>query len=120
VTGIDELREKRDEITKMLQSEEEEKTNIQKDLVLLTKRLAEVDDSLSRKYAYINDYDRTIEDVEAAYGKVFTSFRSMLQTIYFYFKFLVSFYGSKLLELHLISPKFSKQYSECLKQSISS
>ena len=54
----------------MLQSEEEEKTNIQKDLVLLTKRLAEVDDSLSRKYAYINDYDRTIEDVEAAYGKV--------------------------------------------------
>jgi hypothetical protein len=87
VIGIDELREKRDEITKMLQSEEEEKTNIQKDLVLLTKRLAEVDDSLSRKYAYINDYDRTIEDVEAAYGKVFTSFRSI--KIYFFLTFQI-------------------------------
>lgn len=68
--GIEELREKRDEIRKILQVEEEEKANIQKDLVVLTKRLAEVDDSLSRKYAYTNEYDKTIHEVEAAYSKV--------------------------------------------------
>lgn len=68
--GIEELREKKDEIKKMLQVEEEEKANIQKDLVVLTKRLAEIDDSLSRKYAYTSEYDKTIHEVEAAYSKV--------------------------------------------------
>lgn len=68
--GIEELREKRDEIKKILQVEEEEKANIQKDLVVLTKRLAEIDDSLSRKYAYTNEYDKTIHEVEGAYSKV--------------------------------------------------
>lgn len=53
-----------------MQVEEEEKANIQKDLVILTKRLAEIDDSLSRKYAYTNEYDKTIHEVEAAYSKV--------------------------------------------------
>lgn len=72
IQRIDELREKRDEITKMLQTEEDEKASIQKDMVVLTKRLAEIDESLSRKYAYINEYDKTIEDVEAAYSKVIT------------------------------------------------
>lgn len=52
-----------------MQVEEEEKNNIQKDLVILTKRLAEIDDSLLRKYAYTNEYDKTIHEVEAAYSK---------------------------------------------------
>ena len=58
----------------MLQEEEEEKARIQNDMVVLTKRLAEIDESLTSKYAYINEYDKTIEDVEAAYGKVLTVF----------------------------------------------
>ncbi|KAI5061202.1 hypothetical protein GOP47_0023707 [Adiantum capillus-veneris] len=81
IQRIDELREKRDEITKMLQNEEEEKMSIQKDLVILTKRLAEIDESLSRKYAYINDYDKTIEDVEAAYGKILESSQALLHVL---------------------------------------
>lgn len=81
IQRIDELREKRDEITKMLQNEEEEKASIQKDLVVLTKRLAEIDESLSRKYAYINDYDKTIEDVEAAYGKILESSQALLHVL---------------------------------------
>jgi len=83
------LPEKRDEIKKILQVEEEEKANIQKDLVILTKRLAEIDDSLSRKYAYTNEYDKTIHEVEAAYSKVcnvyFLSFKNKyLQQLDFY------------------------------------
>jgi Sjoegren syndrome nuclear autoantigen 1 len=68
--GIDDLREKRNELAIMLEEEEEEKARIQNDMVVLTKRLSEIDESLASKYAYINEYDKTIEDVEAAYGKV--------------------------------------------------
>lgn len=68
--GIDDLREKRNELAIMLEEEEEEKARIQNDMVVLTKRLSEIDESLAGKYAYINEYDKTIEDVEAAYGKV--------------------------------------------------
>jgi predicted nucleic acid-binding Zn-ribbon protein len=68
--GIEELREKRDEIRRIVELEEEEKTNIQKDLVILNKRITELDESLSRNYAYSNGYDKTIHEVEAAYSKV--------------------------------------------------
>ncbi|BBM97137.1 sjoegren syndrome nuclear autoantigen 1 [Marchantia polymorpha subsp. ruderalis] len=78
---IEELREKRDEIKKILQVEEEEKANIQKDLVVLTKRLAEIDDSLSRKYAYTNEYDKTIHEVEAAYSKILESSQALLHVL---------------------------------------
>ncbi|XP_024392310.1 microtubule nucleation factor SSNA1 [Physcomitrium patens] len=78
---IEELREKRDEIKKILQVEEEEKNNIQKDLVILTKRLAEIDDSLLRKYAYTNEYDKTIHEVEAAYSKILESSQALLHVL---------------------------------------
>ncbi|KAG0578956.1 hypothetical protein M758_4G056000 [Ceratodon purpureus] len=81
VHRIEELREKRDEIKKILQVEEEEKANIQKDLVILTKRLAEIDDSLSRKYAYTNEYDKTIHEVEAAYSKILESSQALLHVL---------------------------------------
>ncbi|MCO5600959.1 hypothetical protein L7F22_055076 [Adiantum nelumboides] len=67
---IDELREKRDEVRKVVQQQEEEKVGLQKEMVALTKRLAEIDDSLSRKYAYSHEYDKTIQEVEGAYAKV--------------------------------------------------
>jgi Sjoegren syndrome nuclear autoantigen 1 len=47
--GIEELREKRDEIQLQIAEEESEKNKIQQDLQLLTKRLAHVNDSLARK-----------------------------------------------------------------------
>lgn len=47
--GIEELREKRDEIQLQIAEEEAEKNKIQQDLQLLTKRLAHVNDSLARK-----------------------------------------------------------------------
>ena len=48
-TGIDDLREKREEITKQLREDEGEKAKIQADLQTLTKRLAQVNDSVARK-----------------------------------------------------------------------
>lgn len=49
LAGIDDLREKREEIVKTLKEDEQEKSKIQADLQLLTKRLAQVNDSIARK-----------------------------------------------------------------------
>lgn len=81
VQRMDELREKRDELKKLLQVEEQEKASIQKDMVVLTKRLAEIDDSLSRKYAYSSEYDKTIQEVEAAYAKILESSQALLRVL---------------------------------------
>ena len=68
--GIEELREKKEKIKKVMQLEEEEKANIQRELAALTARLAVIDESLSQKYAYVEEYDKTIQDVESAFCKV--------------------------------------------------
>ena len=51
-------------------AEEEEKMRIQNDLRILTERLSRVNDSLSRKVASRNEYDKSIVETEAAYMKV--------------------------------------------------
>ncbi|EFJ33045.1 Sjogren syndrome nuclear autoantigen 1 [Selaginella moellendorffii] len=81
VHRIEELREKRDEIKRIMQLEEEEKAVIQKDLAALSKRLAELEDSLSRKYAYSSEYDKTIREVESAYAKILESSKALLHVL---------------------------------------
>ena len=43
---------------------------IQNDLAVLTKRLSHLNDSIARKTASRNEYDKTIQETEAAYLKV--------------------------------------------------
>ena len=43
---------------------------MQHDLHILTERLAAINESLARKIAVRNDYDRTIAETEGAYKKV--------------------------------------------------
>lgn len=47
--GIEDLREKREEVGKQIREEEGEKAKVQQDLQVLTKRLAHINDSLARK-----------------------------------------------------------------------
>eukprot|EP00959_Pyramimonas_sp_CCMP1952_P205826 4304268-Pyramimonas_sp.AAC.2 len=70
VKCLEDLRDKREEISKQITREEEEKSKIQNDLTVLTKRLAQINDSIARKVASRNDYDKTIQETEAAYLKV--------------------------------------------------
>jgi Sjoegren syndrome nuclear autoantigen 1 len=70
VKCLEDLRDKREEIGKQITREEEEKSKIQNDLTVLTKRLAQINDSIARKVASRNDYDKTIQETEAAYLKV--------------------------------------------------
>lgn len=68
--GIEDLCNKRDELQKQILVEEEEKGKIQNDLRILTERLARINESLAKKIASRNEYDRTIAETEAAYMKV--------------------------------------------------
>ncbi|XP_073386873.1 microtubule nucleation factor SSNA1 isoform X1 [Physcomitrium patens] len=79
--GIEELMKKRDSMKRVVQLEEEEKANIQRDLTALTKRLTEIDESLSRKYACVEDYENTIHNVESAYSKILESSQALLQVL---------------------------------------
>lgn len=47
--GIEDLREKREQILKQIQDEEMEKQRIQQELAALTQRLSRVNESLARK-----------------------------------------------------------------------
>ena len=69
-TGIEDLSAKRDELHKQILQEEEEKQRVQHDLRILTDRLAGINESLAKKIAIRNDYDKTIAETEAAYKKV--------------------------------------------------
>lgn len=70
VKCIEDLREKREEVNRQMLKEEEEKAKIQKDLTVLTDRLSKINEALARKTQARNEYDRTIQETEAAYMKV--------------------------------------------------
>ena len=61
---------KRDEIHKSILQEEEEKQKLQNDIRVLTERLAKVNESLAKKMASRNEFDKTIAETETAYMKV--------------------------------------------------
>lgn len=69
-SGIEELCSKRDELYKQILQEEEEKQKLQNDIRILTEKMAKVNESLAKKMATKNEFDRTIAETEAAYMKV--------------------------------------------------
>ena len=79
--GIEDLREKREEVNRQILKEEEEKAKIQKDLSILTDRLSKINESLSRKNQARNEYDKTIQETEAAYMKILESSQTLLHVL---------------------------------------
>ena len=61
VRCIEELCTKRDELQKQILVEEEEKSKLQNDLRLLSEKLAKLNESLAKKIAAKNEFDRTIQ-----------------------------------------------------------
>jgi len=79
--GIEDLREKREEVNKSIAADEEEKAKIQNDLRILTERLSRLNDNLARKIASRNEYDKTIQETEAAYAKIMESSQTLLHVL---------------------------------------
>jgi Sjoegren syndrome nuclear autoantigen 1 len=81
VKCIEDLREKREEINRQILRDEEAKAKIQQDLAIFTKRLSEVNEELAKKIQTRNEYDRTIQETEAAYMKILESSQTLLQVL---------------------------------------
>merc|ERR1711998_33580 len=81
VKCIEDLREKREEVNRSIAKDEEEKAKIQNDLRILTERLARINDNLARKISSRNEYDKTIQETEAAYSKIMESSQTLLHVL---------------------------------------
>ncbi|XP_078282203.1 microtubule nucleation factor SSNA1 [Rhinoraja longicauda] len=81
VKCIEELCTKREELNQQIIQEEEEKNKLQNDIRLLTDKLAKVNESLARKMATRNEFDRTIAETEAAYMKILESSQTLLTVL---------------------------------------
>ncbi|RHY08889.1 hypothetical protein DYB28_004989 [Aphanomyces astaci] len=77
VKCIEDLREKREEVNRSILKEEEEKAKIQK--VMELQRL--INETLARKSQARNEYDRTIQETEAAYMKILESSQTLLHVL---------------------------------------
>lgn len=82
--GIEDLCTKRDELQKQILNEEEEKSKIQNDIRILSERLAKINESLAKKIASRNEYDKTIAETEAAYMKVSLNFQKQSNGLFRY------------------------------------
>ena len=81
VKCIEDLCTKRDELQRQILTEEEERNKVQNDIRILTERLARINESLSKKFAARNDYDKTIAETETAYMKILESSQSLLHVL---------------------------------------
>ncbi len=61
--------------------EEEEKAKIQNDLRILTDKLNRINDSLGRKHQARQEYEKTLQETEAAYNKILESSQTLLHVL---------------------------------------
>eukprot|EP01111_Echinosteliopsis_oligospora_P018459 TRINITY_DN8479_c0_g1_i1.p1 TRINITY_DN8479_c0_g1~~TRINITY_DN8479_c0_g1_i1.p1 ORF type:complete len:113 (+),score=15.72 TRINITY_DN8479_c0_g1_i1:76-414(+) len=81
VRCIEELKERREEVNKVILREEEERSKIQHEIRRLTENLSRLNDSLNRKISARNEYDKTIKETEAAYAKIIESSQTLLSVL---------------------------------------
>ena len=70
VSGIDDLRMKRDQLQKQVIAEQKEKKNIEADVKHLTSQLCKVSESLANKISARRECDIIIAETRAVYTKV--------------------------------------------------
>ncbi|CAH1784282.1 unnamed protein product [Owenia fusiformis] len=81
VKCIEDLCTKRDDLQKQIHEEEEEKRKVQNDIRILTERLAKINESLSKKMATRQEFDKTIAETESAYMKILESSQTLLNVL---------------------------------------
>merc|ERR1719413_60574 len=79
--SIDGLRTKREELRRQIAQDEEEKAKMQKELALLQERLSHLGHSTEKKSKQRQEYDKTIQDTEAAYMKIMESSQTLLHVL---------------------------------------
>ena len=70
LTGLEDMKMRRVELQAQIDAEEDEKNNLQREIETLSYKLTRLNDSLTKRIAVRNEYDRAIADTETAYVKV--------------------------------------------------
>ncbi|KZC05131.1 PREDICTED: Sjoegren syndrome nuclear autoantigen 1 homolog [Dufourea novaeangliae] len=81
VKCLEEMKIRRIELQTQIDSQEEEKNNLQREIEKLSYKLTRLNDSLTKTIAVRNEYDRTISDTETAYIKILESSQLLLNMI---------------------------------------
>lgn len=76
-----EMRDKRDTVIKQINQEEEEKRKLEMEIDKLTDRHSKLNEILSKRKAKKKDYDKTIDQTEAAYKKIIESSQTLLHVL---------------------------------------
>lgn len=64
------MKVRRTELQGQIESQEEEKNNFQREIENMSCKLTHLNDSLAKKFAVRDEYDRTINEAELTYMKV--------------------------------------------------
>ncbi|XP_011049806.1 PREDICTED: Sjoegren syndrome nuclear autoantigen 1 homolog isoform X2 [Acromyrmex echinatior] len=78
---LEEMKVRRFELQAQIESQEEEKNNLQREIEKMSCKLTQLNDSLTKRITIRNEYDRTIADTEAAYVKILESSQLLLNMI---------------------------------------
>ncbi len=81
VKCIEEMREKKEAVTKKITKLEVEKKEITEQIASLTKQLEVVDDTLVKNTIAKDKYEQTIQETEAAYMKILESSQTLLHVL---------------------------------------
>ncbi|XP_063985198.1 microtubule nucleation factor SSNA1-like [Diachasmimorpha longicaudata] len=81
VKCLENMKLRRAELQTEIETQEEEKSNLQREIEKMSYKLTRINDSLGKRIAVRNEYDRTIADTESAYMKILESSQLLLNMI---------------------------------------
>lgn len=81
VTLIEDLKERRTELDRVIKKEEDEKLRLAAEIKNLNDRLRLVDESLAKKHAARSEFDKTISETSTAFSKILDSSRLLLSSV---------------------------------------
>merc|ERR1712126_202902 len=81
VKCIEDLCQKRDEVSKEIKVDEAEKDKLEHDIAILHERLQKVNSQLAKKIQVREEYERTIAETEGAYSKILETSQTLLNNV---------------------------------------
>ncbi|XP_011646029.1 Sjoegren syndrome nuclear autoantigen 1 homolog [Pogonomyrmex barbatus] len=81
VKCLEEMKLKRSELQAHIEAQEQEKNSLQREIEKMSCKLTQLNDSLAKRIAVRNEFDRTIADTETAYVKILESSQLLLNMI---------------------------------------
>jgi Sjoegren syndrome nuclear autoantigen 1 len=81
VKCIEDLCSKRDDVSREIRMDEQEKDKLEHDIAILHERLQKVTANLARKTQIRDEYERTIAETEGAYSKILETSHTLLNNV---------------------------------------